>query len=522
MMTHGVNSSFEIVGEQQVIDGKPIEPEGVGPRFGRIFHEGAPFRPSQQSLQALGEVMTAAEQRADGPIPAGYTYFGQFVDHDLTKDNTAGRPEDAPDVDQNTDILKQGRSPTLDLDSLYGKPDVADPTLMAADGIRFRLGHSSPAQGVPRMNDMDVPRRDGTAIIGDPRNDENLIVQQLHLAFLKFHNRVVGELEQGDPTQSPAAIFARARDLVTRHYQWVLLDDFVRRIISPETFKSVFGTKSLVGQKAVTLNPLIFKVSGAQIPPMPLEFSGAAYRLGHSMVRDDYSWNRLFGEGTPFSLFFVFTQLMGQVGSPALPTFPSNWIADWRRMFDFSAVKGVPAINRQTVPLNMAKQLDIQIAQALGSLPKGGGNLASRNLIRGAKYGLRSGQETAMLMVAAGDTTVTPMTPADILANLDPASEAQVLNFDFHIKTPLWFYILKEAQNIGGQTLGPVGSRIVAETFLAFVRTSRISILTAIKTGEHAIFDPSSSPLRTKKGNEALLSLPHILEYVGELNPLGD
>lgn len=521
-MTHGNKATFEIVGEQQVIDGVVKEPPSVGFRFGRMLHEGSPFRPTEASLNQLGAVMTAVEERPDGPIPAGFTYFGQFIDHDLTKDSTSNRPENAPEIDDNLDKLKQDRSPTLDLDSLYGKPGGADVALMQSDGKRMALGTTTSAQGVPAMANMDVPRVNGVATIGDPRNDENLIVQQLHVAFLKFHNKTVDALEGDDPTQSAAAIFASARDLVTRHYQWVILEDFVRRIIHPDTFRSVFAVSSLAGADTVTLNPIIFKVSAAQIPPMPLEFSGAAYRIGHSMVRDDYGWNRLFGPGTGFNLFFIFTQLMGSVGSPGLETFPSNWIADWRRMFDFSGVKGLPKINRTQVPLNMAKRLDIQIAAALGNLPKGNGNLAARNLIRGSKYGLRSGQETADLIRSKGDNSAVTLTPNEILAGLDSASHNTVLAFDFHLKTPLWFYILKEAQNIGGETLGPVGSRIVAESFLAFARTSKTSIFTAKNDTEHTVFNPAKSPLRTVQGNEPLNSLAHILAFVDEVNPLGD
>jgi hypothetical protein len=541
-MQHGVKSTFEIVGEKQVIAGQSQEPEHLGFRFGRIFQTLPPFRPTDASLTALGAEMTkpfnpATPSTPDGSIPSGYTYFGQFVDHDITKDTTPGLPQDAPLAGVDPDTIKQARSPSLDLDSLYGKPDVADPKLMAGDGIHFLLGQTTPTPSFGTPADMSFPGHDlpraaigadrGRANIGDDRNDENLIIQQIHLAFLKFHNKAVDHFRAAAPDASNTVVFAQARDIVTRHYQWIVLNDFVRRIVSPQTFRSVLGVQDLSGAASITPNPLIFKVSGAQIPPMPLEFSAAAYRFGHSMVRDEYNWNRFFGSGTTFDLFFLFTNLSGDIGKKPifgleLNTFPSNWIADWRRMFEMETVAGFPAFSRTQAPLNLARKIDTHLATELGKLPFGGGNLAARNLIRGSRNGLPSGQDVAAAIVAAGDKTAKPMSPADVLRGLDPAAQKVLTDFDFQLKTPLWFYILKEAENAGGGMLGPVGSRIVLETFLALIRASVISIFNGDvdNPADLTVFDPSTSPLRTD-GGEAIETMPQLLAFVGDVNPLG-
>ncbi len=535
-MQHGVKSTFEIVGETQVVDGQTLNPPGIGFRFGRIFQNLPPFRPTDASLKSLGAFMVKDTPRPDSVIPAGYTYFGQFVDHDMTLDDTKGNPDSIP-VQDNADLIKQLRSPSLDLDSLYGKPDTFDPDLMP-DGLHFKLGVSSkvdlspPFGGPPSDQDFpggDVHRIKGVAQIGDPRNDENLIIQQIHLAFLKFHNKTADILREAQPDASDASLFAQARDLVTRHYQWLVLQDFVRRLVSPQMFSAVLGVPTLDGAASVTPNPLVFKISAFQTPPMPLEFSAAAYRLGHSMIRPNYSWNRFFNAPTTdFRFFFQFTNLSGTIGKGGPPTFPSNWLADWRRMFEMETVTGFPTFARgngpNQIPLNFAKSIDTHLAPVLGTLPNNDGSLADRNLIRGSRNGLPSGQDVAAAIVAAGDKTAKPLSPTAITQGLPSDMAKKVAALEFHSKTPLWFYILKEAENGGGNHLGPVGSRIVLETFLALIRASIISIFRSdvSQPNELLVFDPDNdSPLRTP-GGEAIKSLPHLLAFVGDVNLLGD
>jgi hypothetical protein len=164
-------------------------------------------------------------------------------------------------------------------------------------------------------------------VIPDPRNDENLAVAQTHLAFIPFHNRVVDTL----PASIPAAQrFAAAREMVTRHYQWMLRTDYLPRICAPGVVTNIF-TK---GRKAFEVG-----ISPADVPTMPLEFSVAGFRLGHSMIRRTYNWNRIFDAGSgSLELLFTFSGGSGNLGGS--PRLLSNWIADFRRLYDFRRPAG--------------------------------------------------------------------------------------------------------------------------------------------------------------------------------------
>ncbi|MCK0208254.1 heme peroxidase family protein [Starkeya koreensis] len=574
MAHHGVKATFTIEGETQIVQGKELGTPEAGFRFGRLFPQLPAFRPMDGALAKLGERITfePAEgepplPRANSQIPAGYTYFGQFIDHDITRDGTQGRVEDTPE--QPDDSVLQVRSPRLDLDSLYGHPegrlevlyDVDDPTL-------FRIGTTTPLPGfgqtaagdpVGAGHPNDLPRvafgaEAGKPLIGDDRNDENLVVAQLHLAFLKFHNKTVAALRTLSPDDSAEEIFKRARILVTCHYQWLVLDDFVRRIVDPRIFEAVLGVPALpLAGGTLKLDPLFFRVTGYETPAMPLEFSVAAYRLGHSMVRAGYAWNRFFqgpGDGqTTFGAatlrqLFHFTNTSGGLGKPdntaAAPangfvTLPSNWIVDWHRFFDFSDAIADPPAPRFAV----ANSIDTRIAGELGRLQGGGGNLAVRNLIRGSRRGLPAGQDVAALMDQAGGLAGdAPLTPAQVLKAVPPAGDPVLLGdnkalreHEFDVKTPLWYYILREAELAGGEHLGPVGSRIVVETFVGFIRASVTSIFNADvapaalanphKAGTLEVFSPvTGSPLRTPAG-EPITTVAHLLAFVDDLNPLG-
>ncbi|GLK70747.1 hypothetical protein KHC23_18085 [Ancylobacter dichloromethanicus] len=574
MAHHGVKDTYEVEGEIQVVQGAELGTPGAGFRFGRIFAQLPPFRPTDASLAALGARMTAALRPEDPPLPpddarlpAGYTYFGQFIDHDITRDGTAGRVEEVKPL--KADQVLQIRSPRLDLDSLYGDfGGRSEAFFEPADVVMFRIGLTEPVpEAAADKNDPvgnalpnDLPRvlfgQDaGKPLIGDDRNDENLIVAQLHLAFLKFHNKVAQTL-RAQGAISPAALFKQTRELVTRHYQWLVLFDFIRRITDPHTFAAVLGLEvadlpddpaaPLALPATLALNPLFFRVTGYETPPMPLEFSVAAYRLGHSLVRPGYSWNRVF-PGAPFKQFFDFTNTSGGLGKPdnitAAPAngfvaLPSVWIADWRRLFDFTGVPGFPAVPRPQIPLGVAKKMDTRLMPALGNLPGGGGNLATRNLLRGARLGLPAGQDVAEAMAAAGGLAGgAVLTPAQVMKAivaqdaLALGDNAVLREHEFDVKTPLWYYILREAELAGGEHLGPVGSRIIVETLVGLIRASVTSIFNAgvapadlsdpQTAGTLKVFSPEAdSPLRV--GGVPITSLAHLLAFVDDVNPLGD
>lgn len=432
--------------------------------FGYLFPNEA-SRPSsrlpdgpqtRQQLIALGMAVGDPGGALQSNIPAAYTYFGQFVDHDITLDAASDAIRHGIDgvtaaltPAQILTEIKNARTGTFDLDSVY-RLTPRDPTnadLMLI-GTVTDVGARPPGKG----DDNDVPRdtvpptaggRPGQARIGDPRNDENLIVSQLHLAFLRFHNALVREHGMD---------FATAQTAVRQHYQWIVIHDFLPRVCEPATLQMV-----------VANGPTLFP--GARLF-MPLEFSVAAYRFGHSMVRSRYDYNGLFPDATLGQLF-QFTELSGMVGkSASLPTVPSNWIVEWDRLID------------RVGSGQRARALDTVLAPELLSLPLGKpdpalNNLAVRNLLRGFLLSMPTGQAVAQAL------GIAPLTAAELVDNAKTPQEASALTqAGFDEATPLWYYVLAEGGvRGGGNALGPVASRIVAETFVHFLAASTDSIL---------------------------------------------
>ncbi|WP_198372497.1 peroxidase family protein [Roseomonas rosulenta] len=467
-------------------------------RFSRIVESGTPPA-SDALLEALADGMTRAAPDTDSPIPAGFTYLGQFVDHDLTRDRTQVSFGTSVPPDQ----LVQARSPALDLDSVYGEgPQAASSAAFyQADGVRLKLGTTKKSGNPPieslDLDGFDLPRKGAAgppeearqALIADPRNDENLVVAQTHLAFLRFHNAVCDRLAGSTPS---ALLFERAREMVVKHYQWMLRFDFLPRIVDQAIIDDVFS----MGRR-------FFEVGAQGFPTMPIEFSVAAYRLGHSMIREKYDWNAVFGPGGSIGDFgtlenlFRFSGTSGNLSPGSdlnnpidgpFERLPTNWVADWTRLFDF-ATDGVPALAPEAGhTVNKARPIDIRLTDPLRTLPlgsfgaRGGGlavppaqlNLAFRNLVRGRMVRLATGQEMVNAMQDAG-LAIQPLTSAEILGT-EFAGLSQALKDELVTATPLWFYVLREAGLRGGR-MGSIGGRIVAEVFHRAIEGSTHSIL---------------------------------------------
>jgi hypothetical protein len=449
-------------------------------RFSRLGPRGV--RLPEATLRKVALAMTGGSE-VDGSIPAGFTYLGQFVDHDLTFDATTVAFGD----NISPAALLQGRSPTLDLDSLYGfgPLDPVSAGFYEADRTRLKVGKTTRFGSDQARVGFDLPRVDDgsaqprTADIPDFRNDENLAVAQTHAAMIRFHNRVVAGL---GPATPPADRFEKARRKVVLHYQWMLRTDYLPKICDGSVVTDVFTN----GRKVVDpgADPL-------SMPTMPVEFSVAAFRLGHSMIREGYDWNSRFpsGSGT-LDFLFIFSRTAGDLGGN--PTLPSNWIADWRRMYRFSQI-GHDELKPPPGEFNLARRIDTRLVDPLARLPIGsfGGknadantiraNLAFRNLVRARMLRLASGQQMAALLRSKG-VAVTTLTKAQLRdgaggpgsARLDDLTDAQL---DAFLKdTPLWFYVLREAELNGG-TLAGVGARLVAETFHRAMEGSTHSIV---------------------------------------------
>jgi hypothetical protein len=480
-------------------------------RFSEMVTRGTP--PTDVGLlRVIAEKMIEAKPQVDADgVPAGFTYLGQFIDHDLTRDPSklsTGTPTGLPTEGE--------RSPALDLDSLYGRgpKDPGSRRFYEADGIRLKLGTTQASGPPPADRDMpgfDLPRLGALAKqaaearradIPDQRNDENLAVGQVHLAFMRFHNAVAA--------RHPGKAFDAIRREVVLHYQWMIRHDFLPRILEDRVLDDVFTN----GRK-------VFEVGAKGTPTMPIEFSVAAYRLGHSMIRAGYDWNEFFhfrqDALAPGSLenLFRFSGTSGNLSpfsssappppdpnarpsdltNPIDGTFerlPSNWVADFTRLFDFETDAGDAALApKAPARLNPAHRIDTRLTDPLAQLPLGsfgGGapadamerNLAFRNLMRGRQVKLATAQEVATHFQRLGVADPV-LTSEDILgARSDGVDLTSLrggpLEGQLVTETPLWFYILREAELRGGK-LGPIGGRIVAETFHRAMEGSTHSIL---------------------------------------------
>jgi hypothetical protein len=484
-------------------------------RFGYLFDTAAGF-PSQDKAAALDALAAAMAEGAggqDGTIPAIITYFGQFIDHDITANtNTehvdaglaigAARivPQDRAVV---ADKLRNMRKGSLQLDSLYGDGPIDTPEnrkAMAAmrDGDLMRVGATIPTDtrpdlpgpeagevraDLPRLGDLvgagrpyastadlpnelkpqggDTRRWKRKAFIGDSRNDENLIVAQLHVGFLRFHNAVLRALGGG-------ATFDKARQLVTWHYQWIVVNEYLPAICEAETLRRVVtGGAPLYKSFADRIS-----TGSPQSLPLPFEFSAAAFRFGHSMVRARYDYNANFRRATLKQLFdFTGNHPTSPIGGAGEERLPDNWIIDWARF------------TRSGTPGRNARRIDTHIAPPLFAMANEGNaanglfqRLAARNLRRGHLLNLPSAQGLIAALNAAGFGPI-PELSRNVLER-GHAGNA-VRSGGFGSATPLWFYVLKEAEEAGGGKLGPLGSRIVAETLVGLIVRDPNSYLNA-------------------------------------------
>lgn len=445
----------------QVTRGLEGVPESALPAglFGRMFRKLDPYVPDGKRIDAIATRMAEpAGAELDGRIPAGYTYLGQFVAHDLTFD-----PNSSLQRQNDPDALVNFRTPRLDLDSLYGRGPEDQPYLYErtpqAGPPRFVIGTpKGDARG-----ELDLPRDPrGVALIGDPRNDENVVLSQLQLTFMLFHNRVCDWLTADDGAEharyrrGDEGVFDCARRLVRWHYQWIVLHDFLKRIVDAVTYKDVLRQEPLVPQgDPVEQVRLRFFTWRHQIF-MPVEFAVAAYRFGHSQVRPAYRLNAAVGPLPVLSphLSTRHGQEIRHLGG--FRRLPAGWQIDWARFFHLD----------DSDRLQYARRIDRCLAAPLLALPPALAgdqitDLARRDLTRGARLGLPSGQSVALAM------GLEPLDDDDLdLPDGGPA--------------PLWYYVLREAElHDAGRTLGTVGSRIVAEVFAGTVAADPSSYLSS-------------------------------------------
>jgi hypothetical protein len=395
--------------------------DAAADRYGRLFPDLPAIEGDEQRLLALagpGSICDAGDACPDAvDVAAGWPFFGQLIAHDITADRSPLAHRAAAEGIENF------RTPRANLEAIYGDGPVGHPFLYRRD---------DPAKLLLGVNDAgeeaDLPRNsEGIALIGDPRNDVHIFVSQLHLAMLRLHNCVVDHIRRCAPVPE-SALFEEARRTVSWLYQWVIVNDYLPRLVGPE----------LVGE-IETEGPRHYRPG--PVPRIPLEFADAAFRYGHSQVREDFELGSRSGR------LRLFPDLLG------FRPVAAERAIEWDRLFD---VPGRP-------PAQRAKLIDGTLAPSLIALPdaitgeveaEAHRSLAGRDLQRGHAYGLPTGESVARAM---GET---PLSPDE--TTLGPAGWSG--------ETPLWLYVLSEANHRGdGERLGPVGGRIVAEVLIGII-----------------------------------------------------
>jgi hypothetical protein len=339
--------------------------------------------------------------------------------------------------------MRNGRTPSFDLDSVYGAGPVGSPQLFdPADRVKLKVESGGLFEDVPRM-------ADGTAIIADPRNDENVVISGLQSAFLRFHNNVVDRLRAGGTTDL-MEVYRQSRRLTTWHYQWMILHEFLPQFVGQSQVNAILrlGRRFYRPRKGEAF--------------IPVEFQGAAYRFGHSMVRPSYRANLAGDDGKPFFGMIFDHSLAGPDPDDLRGGFraPRRFIG-WQTFFDFGDGE-----------MKHNKRIDTKVSTPLFNLPisaiashSGTTVLAVRTLLRHITWELPSGQALARRM------GVTPLGASDF-------DELKSLGHGLERSTPLWYYVLKEAELIeDGLHLGPVGGRIVGEVIVGLLQSDPESYL---------------------------------------------
>ena len=450
--------------------------------FGRMFPNLPAFADATDRVRAdlvdlgsPGGLLDAGDDLAAGPVllitdpihsvgnpnnpthTAGTTFVGQFVDHDITFDTGSklGVPAEPASV-------RNARSPSLDLDSVYGSGPSGSPQLYdPADTAKLKVGYGGAFEDLPRDGK-------GVALIGDPRNDEHLIIAGLHAAFLRFHNEAVDVVRSEQPRAGVGKVFAEARQLTTWHYHWIVLHEFLPLIVGQAVVDDILAN----GRR-------LYRPKLGQAF-MPVEFQGACYRFGHSMVRPSYRAN-LKGDGGQAFFGMIFDPAGdGQADPVDLRggARATRRFVGWQTFFDFADSEVKPN-----------KRIDTHISTPLFNLPMGAiasGDqpqvLPQRNLLRGVTWSLPSGQAIAAHIGA----------PALSAADLGELKHYK----GFTSSTPLWYYALKEAEVAAdGLHLGPVAGRVVGEVLIELLQSDPRSYLVA-RPGWQPTLGPTSGEFR--------------------------
>ena len=365
--------------------------------------------------------------RMSPPPPAGYTYAGQFILHDLSRDDTGLL--DATNREA-CDTINRSQ-PALNLSSLYGDgPFSEDRHLYDEDNASLKIGAVRTKRGAA----FDLPIHPKTArpLLADSRNNENVILRQIHAMFLKLHNRAVAALRDKGANDN---LFPEASRQVRWQFQWLVRNDYLAKLCQPSVHRDVV----IKGNRAIAWPPDQFSI--------PVEFSHAAARFGHSMVRPKYDLNRE-------NLDVALSKMVSETHKPGAldPSLAINW---WQ----FFTTRA-PANNIDTAIPEAMFDLPAEALRRFGAKisPDNPAELPVRTLRRGAAMKLPTGEQMRDALSAA------PVIPP-VLTEFPNYQPLRVLvDLGLQARTPLWYYVLLEAEvNERGANLGAVGSRLLAE-----------------------------------------------------------
>jgi hypothetical protein len=555
------------------------------PDYRKMFEDLAPYYPEPDDLGKLATIMSGRTRFIDAEnnselfnkdemevvpeIPSGYTYLAQFISHDISFEEDSDRHvrRDRPWGIMDPELIKNLRNlrkPNFDLETIYGYENPTNRGETSRDELITEIDEFHPLPllklGDTKGNSVDggtaalsyphdLPR--GLACVEarivDSRNDENLLLAQTQAAFIKFHNAMVVNLSESKKYQDESGqvktkeLFDKARKLTIRYYQTIILRDFLPRIVQKSVLDDVTPA---VNTRKLFYQPDLF---------IPLEFSVAAFRFGHSMIRDKYNLNVRHFDSSVFedspaetspALLRDLTMFTGRGAMNSTPLsihlkLPSIWIIDWNLFYelDGSIFTSLEKIRNIAQRINTDLPIELlRLRPRAENDPEGrASSLAALDLFRGRRFGLPTGQDVATKIGA------TPLS-AEEIGNLimrkavvgagrdDPQKIKERLHDVFGKKTPLWFYVLAEAELQGSGKLGVVGSRIIAETIIQLLYHSEYSILRHdweedegfLLNGDGSFRMPEMLKFVQRMGQEHFNKLyPNNEEYFDDLNPLG-
>lgn len=465
---------------------QPLKPKfaPASSRYGRMFPTilNGDGKTDRGKLEILAWRMIESDENPGSDnttLPAAYTYFGQFVDHDLTLDLVS-----TFEAQIDPESTRNFRTAALELDSVYGLGPQGSPYLYQRNqpGL-FKLGQVRlPFENCDDERDLafDLPRvNDDVALISDPRNDENLFVNQLHVAFLRLHNHLFKAfIKTGSDVQQA---FLAAQQSLRWHYQWLVLKDYLPKIAGKDCVASILSN----GRRLYDSN------NEALEAYLPIEFAVAAFRFGHSQIRSDYTINgfsaKATNDGKPVDAGQALPKIPILGTSSRWPPYSTSGTVTIQSFRD--SLRGGPVRERDIVNWSFmvgdgtsqpSRSIGPRLSDPLRMLPPEVvrdqpliAALARRNLLRAESFCLPDGRvAAAFAMSVLGSKEGMKVLPD---AEIWPA-RLSGLDLSF---VPLWYYLLREAEHFeSGMRLGPLGARIVAEVLIGVLQKDPKSILT--------------------------------------------